>query len=129
MRLLIALTALLLSTGPAVAAGFSFPHIKLVRGFDTTDHPQTLSIIGGVAPHARLPIGPTPQGATIRIHGNTTALNGVINFTVGGSVVLQLFVAGPFDHTFILANDTDYVQVTSGTGDTATFNALYVEVS
>jgi len=127
MRFLIFLILSLILTAPAFAAGFSFPHIKIVRGFDTTDHPQTLTMTGGVAPHARLPIGPVASGATIRIHGNASAVSGVVNFSAGGNLELQLTAAGAFDQTFTLAAATDYIQATGS--DTATFTAIYVEVS
>ena len=129
MRLFIFFVLSLILTAPAFASGFSFPHIKIVRGFDTTGHPQTLVMTGGVSPHVRLPIGPVAQGATVRIHGNTTALSGTVSFIAGGSVELQLTSAGAFDQTFTLANATDFIQITGSTNDTATFTAIYVEVS
>lgn len=110
-------------------SGFSFPYIKIVRGFDTTDHPQTLTMTGGVSPHARLPIGDVAQGATVRIHGNASAVSGTITFVVGGNAELQLTDPGAFDCTFSLAADTDFVQISGATNDTATFTALYVKVS
>lgn len=110
-------------------SGFNFPPIKIVRGFLTTDHSQTLTMTGGVSPQARLPIGDVAQGATIRIHGNASAVNGTITFVAGGNAELQLTTPGDFDCTFNLVSDTDYVQISGATNDTATFTAIYVKVS
>jgi len=131
MRTFLLFMLSLLVTVPAFAADrvFSFPYIKMVRGFDTTDHPQSFSMTGGVAPHARLPIGPVAQGATVRIYGSASAVSGTVNISAGGNLELQIVAPGDFDQTFTLANATDYIQITGGTYDTATITAFYVEVS